>query len=195
MLIFMCALHCEAKPVIDFYRLKKSPESTDFDLYLNDQIACIVSGMGSEKMTAAVAWAINEVAQSDSIWINLGIAGHKTLIVGSIVIASKLSQFGQQEIIELKPSYDTELPLLPVITQPKESVDYTDDALFDMEAYPFIKAVLSITLIENAVCIKIISDNQNNLPTRNKARISALIALHMTDIDKITQQLLSGSPR
>ena len=191
MLIFMCALHCEAKPIIDFYRLKKSTEPADFDLYFNGQIACIVSGMGGEKMTAAVAWAINEVAQPDSTWINLGIAGHRTLEVGSMVLASKVSLSGQLKSIQLNPSSDTELTFLPVITQQKESVNYIDDAMFDMEAYPFIKAVLTVTPNKNALCIKIISDNQNSLPTRNKAQISDLIARHMTDIDKISQQLIT----
>ena len=56
MLIWVCAMHCEAKPVIDFYRLKKSHDDNAFDLYRGDKMACIISGIGKLASAAASAW-------------------------------------------------------------------------------------------------------------------------------------------
>ena len=58
MLIWVSALHCEAKPVIDFYRLKKSHEDNAFDLYRGDGMACIISGTGKIASSAACALLI-----------------------------------------------------------------------------------------------------------------------------------------
>ena len=76
MLIWVCALHCEAKPVIDFYRLKKSHDDTAFDLYRGDDMVCIISGTGKVASSAACAWLAARYADAASLaWINLGIAG------------------------------------------------------------------------------------------------------------------------
>ena len=59
MLIWNCALHCEAKPIIDYYRLKKDPAENAFDVYQDERIACVVSGIGGINMAAATAWMLS----------------------------------------------------------------------------------------------------------------------------------------
>ena len=54
--IWVSALHCEAKPVIDYYRLKKSHDDNAFDLYRGDDMLCIISGVGKIASAAACAW-------------------------------------------------------------------------------------------------------------------------------------------
>ena len=76
MLIWVCALHCEAKPVIDFYRLKKSHDGNAYDLYRGEDMVCIVSGPGKLASAAATAWiAAQEQSAGSLAWINLGVAG------------------------------------------------------------------------------------------------------------------------
>lgn len=85
MLIWVSALHCEAKPVIDFYRLKKSHEDNAFDLYRGDGMACIISGTGKIASAAACAWIAARYQDEPSIaWINLGIAGAAQHDIGRI---------------------------------------------------------------------------------------------------------------
>ena len=55
MLIWVCALHCEAKPVIDYYRLSKSHDDNAFDLYQSDRMICVISGSGKLASAAATA--------------------------------------------------------------------------------------------------------------------------------------------
>ena len=81
MLIWVSALHCEAKPVIDFYRLKKSHDDNAFDLYRGDNMACIISGTGKVASSAACAWIAARYEDEASIaWINLGTAGAAHMI-------------------------------------------------------------------------------------------------------------------
>ena len=76
MLIWVSALHCEARPVIDFYRLRKSHDDNAFDLYRGDNMACIISGPGKVASSAACAWIAARYEDEASIaWINLGTAG------------------------------------------------------------------------------------------------------------------------
>lgn len=182
MLIWMCALHCEAKPVIDFYRLKKQPDIKAFDLYQLNDIACIVSGIGDLNMAAACAWAASVFAHKTCCWINLGIAGHSSLPLGTALIADEVQR--QHATQSLFPSalQTSQLTTACVISQPAEQTDYHPDAAYDMEAYAFLHSCRHFTQLEFCSCIKVISDNAANLPVRDKARISQLIAANIQSI-------------
>jgi len=190
MLIWMCALHCEAKPVIDFYRLKKLSHPSEFDCYRHADILCVVSGIGAINMAAATAWSAALFAQNQSTaWINLGVAGHKDLAIGTTTIASKISQVDQPASIYPVPLTRHALTLMPVESQHMENRDYTDQVVFDLEAYAFIKIASRFSPLELCQCIKIISDNTNSPPTRDKAWISELVARSMHDIDDFARAL------
>ena len=90
MLIWVIALHCEAKPIIDFYRLKKTTAHKGFDLYQNQHMQCVISGIGKINAAAATAWvaALNQ-DQPSLAWINSGTAGGAEHALGSIFWVSK----------------------------------------------------------------------------------------------------------
>ena len=67
MLVWVVAMHCEAKPVIDYYRLKKSRIDHAFDLYRGDQMLCVISGIGKTAVAAASAWVQSTFAHADSV--------------------------------------------------------------------------------------------------------------------------------
>ena len=103
MLIWVCALHCEAKPVIDFYRLKKSHDDNAFDLYRGENMACIISGMGKLASAAASAWIAARYEDSASIaWINLGVAGaERTLLMNPDDDPRALAAHAQAAFVDL----------------------------------------------------------------------------------------------
>ncbi len=190
MLIWMCALHCEAKPVIDFYRLKKSPTKTDFDLYSNNNISCIVSGMSADKMIRAIQWGNNLFQQHHKIsWINLGIAGHKNLPVGTAVLIKQASLSDNTEILETQTEIKHHFESKPIISIIQENTDYKDDYLFDMESHAFFKITSTLSPSEQCQSIKIISDNSETAPPRSKEKISNLIAGNMKQISEFAQNL------
>ena len=190
MLIWSCALHCEAKPVIDYYRLKKAPAERAFDVYQNQHIACVVSGIGGINMAAATAWSAAHFNDSSpACWINLGIAGHKSLAVGELVVAGQITQANNPHAIYPVPLLKHRHPLKPVISHPHEQSQYVDEALCDMEAYAFIHTASRFSPLELCQSLKIISDNAQTGPDRNKARISQLIHARIEDIAEFADQL------
>lgn len=190
MLVWMCALHCEAKPLIDFYRLKKSANTGKFDLYKNGKTYCIVSGIGAFKMAAATAWAADQRRQQDSpSWINLGIAGHKNLAIGSTVLARKISS--QETAASYYPITDIchDFHSHEVISFPATQADYPESAVCDMEAYAFIQTAAQYSPLSNCHSIKVISDNSDSPAHRDKARLSALIADNIQAISLFASEL------
>lgn len=66
------ALVVEAKPIIGYFGLT-CKEKKPFNIYANDDIVLIVSGIGSEKTKAALTYALTLF--EPSVAINIGIAG------------------------------------------------------------------------------------------------------------------------
>ncbi len=185
MLTWVCALHCEAKPVIDLYRLKKSPQKTEFDLYQNSDISCIVSGMGADNMTRAVQWANNQFHQQNELcWINLGIAGHKNLSVGTSVLISQASLSENTDPLNTQTDIKHSFVSKSLISITHEKTEYLQDFLLDMEAHAFMTTTRAFSPRQLCQSIKVISDNSESPPTRNKAKISQLIADNMPQISE-----------
>ncbi len=191
MLIWCCALHCEAKPLIDRYRLQKHHGQTAFDVYQQQDIAVVVSGIGALNMAAATAWAAAYLDSSPSNgWINLGVAGHRSLAVGELRVASKVSAAGDKHFIYPVPLARQQLPLAPLVSHPQPQTSYPDDALCDMEAYAFIHTASRFAPLELCQSLKIISDNAQHKPHRDKAVISQLIHDRIDDIVDFAGQLM-----
>jgi adenosylhomocysteine nucleosidase len=189
MLIWMCALHCEAKPVIDFYRLKKNADCSDFDLYQAQDLVCIVSGIGDLNMAAACAWAGARFANENLCWINIGVAGHASLPLGSVSIANQVYRQGHKQAIYPVPLIQHTWNPVSIISLPGEQTVYHPSAAYDMEAYAFLHSCSRFTPLELCSCIKIISDNADHPPLRDKAKISQWIAQQMQDIARYATQL------
>lgn len=176
-------MHCEAKPVIDHYRLQKSKLHNLFDLYHNNETSCVVSGIGGNNMRSAINWAATHFAeQKYRRWINLGIAGHKKLSTGTTLMAHKISSHTEAGIFTPQPPVEQRFLLHEIISFTSEQKHYPEHAACDMEAFDFMQSVSQIDAAPNYCCIKIISDNADEPAHRNKARISALIAGNMHSI-------------
>jgi len=186
MLIFLCALPCEAKPVIDYYRLNKSADNTlPFKIYQQASIACIVSGLGAANMRQAMQWAFSYFSpQTRHGWINLGIAGHRCLPPGSARLVHRVSMDSQDSVLTLTEPKPAMFETSALISAKEATIDYPQDALIDMEAHAFASSFDQHSRHQRAVCIKIVSDNHDTPPTRDKARISGLIADNMPAIAK-----------
>jgi len=183
MLIWICALHCEAKPVIDYYRLKKSHDDSAFDLYRGEDMLCVVSGIGKVASAAATAWSAERCAGEAALaWINLGVAGAAEHDLGSIFTLDKIvdGDTGQRYYPVLLER--STFPRSAAISLSLASSEYRDGYLYDMEASGFVYAALRFSSAELIQSIKVVSDNQSRQTGKNPADISALIHAHIGDI-------------
>ena len=192
MLIWVCAMHCEAKPVIDFYRLKKSHENNAFDIYQGEEMTCVVSGIGKLASAAATAWIAARNSHASSLaWINLGTAGAASDELGSIFALDQVIDADTGQRYYPAPGAESVLKGHSCLTLSEPSENYQADTLFDMEASGFFHSALHFSSAELTQGIKVISDNRDQKTGKNRARTSALIEQHMTVIDQQATGLLA----
>jgi adenosylhomocysteine nucleosidase len=185
MLIWVSALHCEAKPVIDFYRLKKSHDDNAFDLYRGDNMACIISGSGKVASSAACAWIAARYQDEASIaWINLGTAGAAQHDLGRLFSLHQIIDADDGHRYYPAPAIKGELEGSACMTLSKPSEDYREDCLFDMEASGFMYASLRFSSAELIKSFKIVSDNRRESTGKNRQAVSDLVHRHINLIDQ-----------
>jgi nucleoside phosphorylase len=186
MLIWICALHCEAKPVIDFFRLKKSHDDRAFDLYRGDDMVCVISGIGKIASAAATAWTAAMFAREPaSAWINLGVAGAAQHEIGKLFLLDKIIDDDSGQSWYPVPVTASTLPGSTCLTLNRPGENYREDMLFDMEASGFMQTALRFSSAELIQVLKVVSDNRLEQTGRDRQRISELIA---ADIDTIAVQ-------
>ena len=192
MLIWVCALHCEAKPVIDRYRLKKSHADHPFDFYQGDDMACVVSGIGKLASSTACAWAATRFDGAASLgWINLGTAGAAEHELGSLFSLHQVIDANDGRRYYPAPAAGDALPGSACKTLARPSEDYSDKWLYDMEASGFMFATLRFSSAELVRSLKVISDNRHQRTGRDRARVSDLLQANIDAIDGEAQRLVS----
>jgi hypothetical protein len=191
MLIWAAALHCEAKPVIDFFHLKKSHDHHAFDIYQNDTMCCIVSGIGKINSAAATAWVAALHRQSRSIaWINIGTAGSESAAIGSAWSINKITDVESNQSYYPVPLINSQLPSEHCQTHNQPDDQYHSQYLSDMEASAFFGTATRFSSAELIHCIKVVSDNSDTPCNRNKNEVSQLIQKNMKAINEFSQVLI-----
>ena len=190
MLVWVTALHCEAKPIIDHYRLKKSPSHNIFDVYLKENMLCIISGIGKTAAAAATAWIAGLNNDETSIaWINIGIAGSATHTIGTVLSIDKISDDESNRYFHPVILFDSGLESVHCRTLNKPSTDYLAQLIYDMEASAFFETARRFSNPELVHCIKIISDNPSQQIGRDKVRISELIKTQIAHLAGFAESL------
>ena len=197
------ALNCEAKPIIDFYRLSKK-RSKPFDYYTGTSVSIagqefvinlLVSGIGCLNMSTACGWLASQTDNLQTIWLNVGTAGHKDLTVGSIVRVNRSIDIstGQSHYPHMAVKWQAEKS--PLLTVEAASSDYPEGALVDMEGTAFFKSAGLFATTELIQSIKIVSDNEtNSLERLNAALISQLIEPHAKTLNEFALRLIDLLP-
>jgi len=175
MLIWVCALHCEAKPVIDYYRLRKTAGAV-FDVYRGDDMLCIVSGVGKLASAAATSWVAASCGDEAALaWINLGIAGAADDEIGAAFLLNKVIDADSGKRYYPVPVAAAQFPGNACLTRGQPGFDYRADCLFDMEASGFMQAALYFSSAELVQGIKIVSDNRRRQCAGNRQQVSDLV--------------------
>ena len=191
MLIWVAALHCEAKPVIDFFHLKKSHDHHAFDIYQTDNMCCIVSGIGKLNSAAATAWVAALHRQSRSIaWINIGTAGSESHAIGSVWSINKISDIESGHSYYPVPLINSRLSGGHCQTHNQPDNQYHSQSLSDMEASAFFGTATRFSSGELIHCIKVVSDNSDTPCSRNKNEVSQLIQQNMKAINEFSLALV-----
>ena len=177
MLNIVVAWMAEARPLVDHYRLEPLSKKYGFRLYRNAEINLIVCGQGRAAAAAGTAWLEALVpAAENGAWLNVGIAGHRDLAIGSAVVASVVRDRTSGRWWKLPTRPEEGMTASEIITVGQPDFDYVTDAVVDMEASAFVETALRFAERDAIGCLKVISDNAGQPASASTpARSSELI--------------------
>ena len=183
MVHFIVATHFEAKPLIDFFKLKKKNHIEEFQLFYNEDISLTICGIGKINAALAVTHTYFEFGQKkNKIWINVGLAGHKNLDIGELILVNKISDNNSN--YKFFPFFHKKYNLNKkhCTTYDYQNKNY-NESLSDMEASGFYAAANKYSTNELIHSMKIISDNKiESIDFRNKKQVYKTI---YKSVDKI----------
>ena len=191
MIHFICATFTEAKPLINYFKLKKNLKLDKFNIFNNLQlnITLTISGIGKLNSACSVIYTHLHFKKVKSLWINFGIAGHKSYQIGNLIIVNKIVDNATRE--KFYPFVQTNFNEQATCeTYEKENFNYKKN-IVDMEASGFFFAAKKVATLEFIHSIKIISDNQNcKDKVKNKDYISKIILNKIKNIENFIIQVV-----
>jgi len=190
MLIIHTALACEAKPWIEALNLKPSKGHGSIRLYQSDDTQLLVSGTGSLRTSASIAYALGsltgQVDRSTLQAINIGVAGcvDTNIPIGDCFIVGKCSSDEGKRHLYPDIFFNHNLPLATLRTsdrivhsQPAGPIPSAENPLlWDMEGYGFFSAC---TLFLSPSCmqsLKIVGDHLEDAENVTPKAIEDLMA-------------------
>lgn len=191
------ALSCEAKPLVEYFSLKKDVTVQPFAVYLNPDICLTVTGLGKSAMAAGVAYTQALFASIEHpVLLNIGIAGHKDHPVGDLFLIDKIVDVDSQKNYYPSLSFTPVCPTGSIRTLSKPQPNYDQSHLCDMEASAFYETAVRFTSSELILCLKVISDNQLS-PAENiqPKQVTGLIATHLAPVELLLTQTVARAER
>ena len=199
----MCALNCEAKALIDKFKLKKvsdAPFVSYSGAALIQQQAVnvdvVISGIGAISMAAAAAWlgaqqqGLHHTSVT-AVWLNIGIAGHAQLDVGEpFIVSMSQSVFSQRNFYPPQVARRS-AALSPCMSLNAPSSDYPETGGIDMEASAFFDVAGRFSDTELVQSFKVVSDTpEHGVENLNAATIHTLMQPHTDAIILFSSRLL-----
>lgn len=183
---WVVALKAESQGLIDQLGLSfdRSLSGNGFQVYGNPEgdvrHRLIVSGIGKVNSAAATAWLAAQLRdEPPAIWINFGIAGHRTAEIGQVFRAVRVSDHDTNRSWYPPAVWARKFDLLettPVRTIACPSTEYPDEPVaVEMESAGFYQTALRYSSAELVQVVKVISDNrESGMEGLNAATVSAL---------------------
>jgi len=196
MIYIVCALQCEAKPIIEKYKLSLIPDKA-FRIFQGKKMRVLISGIGKIETAAAMAYLYAlDGEQISATWLNIGVVGHRFLELGSLFNINKVTE--ETTGVNWYPARlrPLDMPSHHVLTVDTVSENYPSDALYDMEASAFMLTALRFSSVDLVQVLKIVSDNIENPSTQiNKVFVEQLIHRNIEQISTVVDALQAVSAK
>ena len=187
---FIVALHPEARPIIEKYGLEKRTSSIPFSFFENEKHQLIISGIGRINAAAATGYLLSQINKSSEAIINLGIAGHGKLNIGTPFIANRVIQPEEKVVHYPSPILDQDIERSALQTCNTPEKTYPQPIGYDMEAHSICSVAYKAVSREMIQIIKIVSDNPSKNPdTFDPKTAIDLISIHLPLIDEIIESM------
>jgi adenosylhomocysteine nucleosidase len=191
---FVTALPEEARPIVNYYRLKRRHDIHPFPVYENDNLQLIVTGIGKTTVATATGYLAGITKDLQfTAWLNVGIVGSGRHETGDFILVHKVTDLDRQRHYYPALWFEHSLETAPLVTVEQPAVDYDKDVLFDMEAAAFYPAAMAFSTSELVQCCKIVSDNrQVSIEQITSQVVVQCVEQNLEHIDNVAQALLRG---
>lgn len=193
MIYIFSAFYAEAKNIIDHYGLKKekSPETVRFDVFANDSIRLVITGVGEINAAAAVSniGGAYGISPDDEI-LNVGCGagfGNETCL-GSIFLGNKLTEQMTGRTFYPDMLMKTNFMECEIVTVTRVINEGCDSVVYDMEAAAVYQAAALFVGPHRMHFIKLVSDAGERI---DQSKITELFALQEEKICGYIDMLLS----
>ena len=185
------ALAEEARPLIDSLGLERLVSRSPFPTYHNGDWWLSVSGIGKAASAAATALLFARAGERRrQVWLNIGVAGHRDLPVGQLVIADQLIDKATDRRWYPQVLIDPGCPRTSVCTVERVESEYRDQLVFEMEAAGFFGTAIRFSTAELIHVFKVVSDNRlNPVESLARARMGELVAAAVPQIERFGRSL------
>ena len=162
MIHIITATNPEAKFFINYLKLKKINSIKEFQIYFNEKFSLTISGIGKINSAISVCTTYHELGKiKNNCWINIGIAGHSSSIVGELFIVNKIiDSTSLKNYFPYSPNV-SKISQLSCTTYEKVDSKYSN-SLSDMELSGFYQTANKYSYRELIHSLKIVSDNRQN---------------------------------
>lgn len=194
MIYIFSAFYAEAKNIIDHYSLKKekSPETVRFDVFANDSIRLVITGVGEINAAAAVsniggAYGISPDDEILNVGCGAGFSNETCL--GSIFLGNKLTEQMTGRTFYPDMLMKTNLMECEIVTVTRVLNEGSDSVIYDMEAAAVYQAAAFFVGPHRMHFIKLVSDAGERI---DQSKITELFALQEEKICGYIDMLLSA---
>ena len=194
MIYIFSAFYAEVKNIIDHYGLKKekSPEMVRFDVFANESIRLVITGVGEINAAAAVSniGGAYGISPDDEI-LNVGCgAGFSSdICMGSIFLGNKLTEQMTGRTFYPDMLMKANFRECEIVTVARVLNEGCDSVVYDMEAAAVYQAAAFFVGPHRMHFIKLVSDAGERI---DQSKITELFALQEDKICGYIDRLLSA---
>ncbi len=187
MIYIFSAFYAEAKNIIDHYGLKKekSPEMVRFDVFANESIRLVITGVGEINAAAAVSniGGAYGISPDDEI-LNVGCgAGFSSdICLGSIFLGNKLTEQMTGRTFYPDMLMKANFRECEIVTVARVLNEGCDSVVYDMEAAAVYQAAAFFVGPHRMHFIKLVSDAGERI---DQSKITELFALQEDKICRL----------
>ena len=197
MIYVVVALAAEARPLISHFHLEPAKELEALSVYRRSDLALIVGGVGKE----ATDWSVGALAKAIppddlSVWVNVGVAGHRLHEIGTAVLARKVTDAETGVAYPMSLPEGLHLETGDVRTVSHVETKYETEDLYEMEAAAFCRRATELTSVDLVQVLKIVSDNRRSGTLCISARqVQGLIEDNLSKVDLLVSRLYRHARR
>lgn len=160
MIHLVVALRLEAEPLAEALDLEApAADEASFPVFGGSGARLVVGGVGRAAAAAAAGYLEGRFPGEADLWINVGLAAHRELPLGTVVVGHKIVEQASSRWWYPTLLLEPDLPTATVRTVDRPMVEPPDEAVYEMEAAGFIATALRWVTSERVAIVKVISDH------------------------------------